>query len=108
MPERVSRMNDGITVKARVTVGRMKCASESDPVIGSQRKVTPKITISTRPSQKFGMACPNTARLSAARSSQVFARTAARMPKRDRDHDREHDRHEGELDGDADALADQF
>ncbi len=28
MPERVNRMNDGITVKARVTVGRMKCASE--------------------------------------------------------------------------------
>ena len=62
MPERVRRMNGGITVKPSVTVGRMKCASVSEPVIGSQRNVTPNTTIRIRPNQKFGIAWPNTAR----------------------------------------------
>ncbi len=108
MPERVSRMNGGITVKPSVTVGSTKFASVSEPEIGSQRNVTPNTTIRIRPNQKLGMAWPNTASASAPRSTMLLARTAATIPSGTADHEREDDRHDRELEGDADALGNEL
>ena len=108
MPERVSRMNGGMTVKPKVTVGSTKLRSESEPEIGSQCKVTPNTTMRIRPNQKLGMAWPNTASASAPRSMALLARTAATTPERDADHGRKDDREDRELEGDADALANQL
>ena len=41
---------------------------------------TPKTTIAISPSQKLGIACPDTAMISAMRSIQPLGRSAAAMP----------------------------
>ena len=61
--------------------GITKFCQLADPVIGSSRQVTPSHSIRVNANQKFGIAWPTTASVSAKRSIRLLGLTAAQTPR---------------------------
>ena len=80
MPERVSRVSAGIAVKASTIPGITKCCQVPVPDIGRMPSCRPSTIIRISASQKLGTACPTIVNRVTLRSTQVFSRSAARMP----------------------------
>ena len=70
----------GIAVNASTIPGITKCCQVPVPEIGRTPSCRPRTIIRIRASQKLGTACPTIVNRVTLRSTQVFSRSAARMP----------------------------